>query len=423
MKIEQTKDLKPPEEGRMEGALESFLAPPPPSKGRIVGIDCHPDTFTAAVFTGTTPHNARQLSCHDGLTLEKRMTWAGRDLTSKDLILMEAGSNSFEICRRLQALGLQAVVLESGWVGKHAKSYADNDRMAAARMVMVYLAGNAPCVWQPDEVTIQRRELLHAYTAAVTGHVAAGNALKGYLNQYTVRLGKRNGACAKDREWLLNCREWSALQREILLGYFSSLDHHGALRKRLSRLISREVCSEPLMLHCLKLLGIGMVNAFALLATIGDVRRFRHAKALCSYLGLSPGQRQSGHGKNVKVGVGKRGRGDMRALLIQGAHAVLRLGRRSNLGAWGMKLFLRKGTRQVAVTAVARKMATQVWHALMGHPAEALEEGKGYKVKLEKLAVMLGKSLRQSLGLDGSLAEVVRRLASTTPFEPKPMIP
>jgi hypothetical protein len=60
--------------------------------------------------------------------------------------VLEAGSNSFEVCSRLHALGLRAVVLESSHVGKHAKSYADNDKMAAARIALVYLSGNALCV-------------------------------------------------------------------------------------------------------------------------------------------------------------------------------------------------------------------------------------------------------------------------------------
>lgn len=37
---------------------ETYLAPPPPAKGKIIGLDCHPDTFTAAVFQGSTPHDA-----------------------------------------------------------------------------------------------------------------------------------------------------------------------------------------------------------------------------------------------------------------------------------------------------------------------------------------------------------------------------
>ena len=29
--------------------VETYLAPLPPSQGKIIGLDCHPDTFTAAI--------------------------------------------------------------------------------------------------------------------------------------------------------------------------------------------------------------------------------------------------------------------------------------------------------------------------------------------------------------------------------------
>lgn len=393
---------RPPEEGRREG-IETYLAPPPPSKGRIIGLDCHPDTFTAAVFKGTTPHDARKLSSHPDMSLKKLLDWAARDFTRDDLFLMEAGSNSFEIHRRLLALGLRAVVMESCHVGKHAKTYADNDKMAAARIALVYLAGNAPCVWIPDPVTCERRELLHAYNKVVTDHTAATNALKGYLNQFAVRPGSRGLGLERTRAWILNQRDWTPLQRELLTDAFTEHDNQAARRKRLLRLIGRQVSAEPLMLRCMKLLGIGIINAFALIAIIGDVRRFETPAKLVAYIGLNPGQRESGRGKNIKLGIGKRGRGDMRRLLVQGAHAVLRMGRNSPLGKWGWKLFARKGQRNIAVAAVARKLLVQVWHVLMGNPPEALETDKSFATKLTKLAVTLGKTLRAELNLPGNL--------------------
>jgi hypothetical protein len=45
------------------------LAPPPPYKGKIIGLDCHPDTFTAAVFVGHTPHDARKIGSRENLSL------------------------------------------------------------------------------------------------------------------------------------------------------------------------------------------------------------------------------------------------------------------------------------------------------------------------------------------------------------------
>jgi len=391
-------------------AAEIYCAPPPPPKGRIIGLDCHPDTYTAAVFRGATPHDARKLCTRENLSLQRLLDWAAGEFAREDLFLLEAGSNSFEIHRRLLALGLRAVVLESAHVGKHAKTYADNDKMAAARIALVYLAGNAPCVWVPDPKSCERRELLHAHQNAVAGHTAALNSLKSYLNGFAIRPGSRGLQLERTQAWLLQQRDWSPLQRELLASYFAQLRSQDQRRKHLTRLIAAQVSAEPLMLRAMKLLGIGMINAFALLAIIGEVRRFDRPEKLVAYIGLNPGQRQSGAGKQVKLGVGKRGRGDLRHLLIQGAQAVLRTGRGTSLGQWGWKLFARKGERNLAVAAVARKLVVQVWHLLNGNPPTALDANKSLAIKLQKLAVTLGKSMRARLGLPSNLKHCILEL-------------
>ena len=407
---EKTRRKPPAQSGEAEPQRETYLAPPPPTKGRIIGVDCHPDTFTAAVFRGTTPHDARKHSCHPDMTLQKFLDWAQRECTKHDLLLLEASGNSFEIHRRLLGLGLRAVVLESCHIGKHAKTYADNDKMAAARIVLVYLQGQAPCVWVPDARTSERRELLHLYSKAVEARTAASNSLKGYLNQFTIRPGSRSMTKETTEAWVLKQRDWSPMQREVLAEYFSHLRAQTERSKKLLELMGREICAEPLMLRCMKLLGIGMVNAFALLAVIGDVRRFERPEKLVAYLGLNPGQRESGRGKMIKVGVGKRGRGDMRRLLMQGAHAILRNGRNSALGKWGWKLFARKGQRNIAVVAIARKLVVQVWHLLQGNPIEAVDGDKSLRVKLIKLASMIGKERRTAMSLPSGLQDCVDHL-------------
>jgi hypothetical protein len=44
------------------GPSERLPAPVASTLNRVIGLDCHPDTFTAAVFKGSTPHDARKLS-------------------------------------------------------------------------------------------------------------------------------------------------------------------------------------------------------------------------------------------------------------------------------------------------------------------------------------------------------------------------
>lgn len=391
-------------------AIETYLAPPPPKSGRIVGLDCHPDTFTAAVFRGQTPHDARKLQSRENLCLPSLLAWAQAEFTAEDLFLLEAGSNSFAVCEALEKLGLRAVVLESAHVGKHAKTYADNDRMAAARIALVYLAGNAPAVWVPDAQTRERRELLHVYAKAVRDHTAASNALKAYLNGHAIRLGSRSLSAKPTRAWIDAQRAWSPLQKKMLEGYFSALEQSAEQRRRYLRMICEEISKEPLMLRLMKLLGIGKINAFGLLAVIGNARRFARPEKLVAYIGLNPGQRESGTGKRISVGVGRRGRGDLRHLLIQGAQAVLRMGKATALGQWGWKLFARKGSRNVAVAAVARKLIVQVWHLLHGNPPSALEKDQSFTVKLKKLAVSIGKALRIELGLGATLHACIETL-------------
>src|ERR1700689_4590985 len=68
----------PAEKGR-SAAAEFYTAPAPPADGRIIGLDCHPDTFTAAVFRGSTPHDARKLNTRENLSLQALLAWVAKE--------------------------------------------------------------------------------------------------------------------------------------------------------------------------------------------------------------------------------------------------------------------------------------------------------------------------------------------------------
>ena len=112
--------------------------------------------------------------------------------------------------------------------------------------------------------------------------------------------------------------------------------------------------------------GVGKLTATAVVATVGDARMFRSGREFAAFLGLVP--RQSGTGGRVKLlGISKRGDPYLRTLLIHGARAVLnhqsRAGR--TLDPW-MKELLSRRPKNVAIVALANKMARTIW-ALMVH--------------------------------------------------------
>jgi transposase len=112
--------------------------------------------------------------------------------------------------------------------------------------------------------------------------------------------------------------------------------------------------------------GVGRLTATAVVATIGDAKTFRSGREFAAFLGLVP--RQSGTGGRVKLlGISKRGDPYLRTLLIHGARTVLNHQSRADrtLDPW-MKELLSRRPKNVAIVALANKMARTIW-ALLAH--------------------------------------------------------
>jgi transposase len=110
--------------------------------------------------------------------------------------------------------------------------------------------------------------------------------------------------------------------------------------------------------------GIGVINATALVAAVGDARSFGRGRDLAAWLGLTPRQATTG-GKPRLLGISKRGNRYLRANLIHGARAVLpRIAAQDTpLGRWTCSL-LERTHKNVAVVALAAKLARIVWAVL-----------------------------------------------------------
>lgn len=401
--------IKPKENLRKQSVQESFTAPAPPSKGKIYAIDQHPDTNTVAVIIGQTPHDMLVKETKGDMNLNALVNWLSEEATAEDQILVEAGNGCFELVARLAEKNLLCCVLESTWIGGQASKYVDSDKLAAVRIARVYLQGNAKAVWTPDQKSQERRELLHSYSTAVKRRTQAINGLKSYLTKHGVRLGRITMTLQTNQEKIIHQYDWSSFEKRRLADYFAVLNESHTRVRSLEKEMILDLQANPEMLKLMGIMGIGKINAFALIAVIGNITRFSNPKKLASYLGLNPSQKTSGKGKMIKVGTGKRGRRDMRSLLIQAAQAVLRK-TDTPLGKWGIKLLMRKGHRNIAVAAVARKLSAQVWHLLMGNKPDLLESSKHRQLKFKQMLGVLGKQTRAEIGLPKTLDLCVTHL-------------
>jgi transposase len=102
--------------------------------------------------------------------------------------------------------------------------------------------------------------------------------------------------------------------------------------------------------------GVGPVMAVAFLSVIDAPERFRHARDVGPYLGLTPTRHQS-RKIDWQGRISKCGGTFTRTCLYKAAHVPLtKVQRFSPLKAWGMSLVKRIGTHKARV-AVVRKIA------------------------------------------------------------------
>jgi transposase len=109
--------------------------------------------------------------------------------------------------------------------------------------------------------------------------------------------------------------------------------------------------------------GVGLITATALVASVGEIRRFRSGRHFASYLGLTPKEDSTAMHRRLGA-ISKQGDVYLRMLLIHGARSVLchakACAQPSALQHWALQTQQRRG-HNIAAVAVANKLARIVW--------------------------------------------------------------
>ena len=111
------------------------------------------------------------------------------------------------------------------------------------------------------------------------------------------------------------------------------------------------------------ILGIGVIGATAIAASVPDARVFRSGRDLAAWIGLVPRQDSTG-GKQKPGPISKQGDRYLRRILVVGACSVLlRARQQPEKYPWLTQLLSRRPFKVVAV-ALANKMARVAWALL-----------------------------------------------------------
>ena len=281
-------------------------------------------------------------------------------------VAMEACCGAHHLGRKFEAAGFEVRLMSPEYVRPYVKAQKNDDRdaeaiaEAATRPTMRFVPVKSE--EQSDVQALHRaRSRLIAERTALINHlralllergIVAPKGRKKLEDRLEVFADENDGALSPRIRLLiedLRC-EWRQLDGRIV-----ALDREFA-RMAKENADSRRLTTIP---------GIGVINATALVAAIGDARSFGRGRDLAAWLGLTPRQATTG-GKPRLLGISKRGNRYLRANLVHGARAVLPavLAQDLPLGHWARALSGR-AHKNVVVVALAAKLARIVWAVLL----------------------------------------------------------
>lgn len=288
------------------------------------------------------------------------------------LIGMEACSSSHYWARKFQQWGHEVRLMSPQFVKPYVKSNKNDPNDAEAiceavtRPSMRFVAIKS--IEQQDIQAIHRIR-----SGLVQRRTALANQIRGLLGEYGVIVPQGIKKLNKQLPFILEDAEngLTDLARELFADLYEQL-------KEINKQVKKyDVKLEQLSNHsevCKRLTqipGIGAISATAIAASVGDAKVFKNGRQMAAWLGLIPRQHSSG-GKQILLGISKRGDTYLRTLLIHGARAVLsRVNKTEKTqNKWLSNLIERRGNNKACV-ALANKNARIIW-ALMAKGTDYL---------------------------------------------------
>lgn len=277
-------------------------------------------------------------------------------------VAVEAGSQSVWIADLLVALGAQVHVVHPLKVKWIAESKKKTDRIDAQLLAHLLRIGGLPIpVHVPSRASRALRQVLQARRQLVQTRTRLGNMLRGLLHQEQVAL-PTNGLKSMAGWRRLLEQSLSPAVRVILEEVRTTLDATTASIKALERELRARTSADPRVARLQTIPGVGILSAQTLVSTVDRIERFPSAKQLIGYTGLAPTVRASG--ERVTYGsITKQGRGEIRAVWLQAAHAALKTQHpeAKPLQRWWARVAQRRG-KKIAFVALARKLLTIAFH-------------------------------------------------------------
>lgn len=326
-----------------------------------VGIDLHKDTLTACTFCRCCgEHSFKKIACKNRTQIVDYFAALPRPHT----VAIEAVGFYRWLWETLEPLVDKLVLADATQARALAGRRLKTDREDAFNIAELLAAGRLPTAYAPPLEVQMLRDAARHRSGFSRQHARVLCRVKSLMNA-----NNRPGPARLESDGLIRYLKaqgeklpprhvamlWQCVDHLALLE-----QHIGQAERSIAELVKRPAFAADYA-RLVTFPGVAMVTAATVLGEVGDFRRFDDWRAVGRYAGLNPRVFASG-GKQRTGRIAKTGSPHLRWILQQAAWTAVR----TDDGV--KRLFLRiarRAGRKAAAVAVARKLLTWMWAAVL----------------------------------------------------------
>lgn len=292
------------------------------------------------------------------------------------LIGVEGSCGAHYWAKQFQAQGHQVKMMNAKFVKPYVKSHQKNDAKDAEAIAEAASRENVRAIGVKSDEALTLQFSLRIRERHIKSRTAAINQARGFLQEFGVVIPKARSRFMTGVSELLN--KWPETlspmllsQIEALFAEIKTLDKTILKADReLKVIVMRSERGRAFM----KLRGVGLITATAMLVELSDPTVFENGRHFSAFLGLVPRQHSSG-GKQRLGSISKHGDRYVRTLLVHGARSVLARAHHydNDLSRWALNLKANRGSN-IAAVAMANKTARQLWAVAMKTPLMSVDK-------------------------------------------------
>jgi transposase len=322
-----------------------------------VGLDYHPGSVQVCVMNPQGNVLANGTRGNSAEELDRVVRRYGDRIRAAIEVSSGAAHLAHELVTRF---GWSVEMAHPGYVARIKQSPDKTDYSDAKLLADLTRVGYLPKVWlAPPE--IQDLRTLVRHRAELTAQKRATKLRVRALLRNQRLVGPVNAWTKAWLLWLLEVAPLPEHARWVLERHLRDIDRLTADIKLVEQRMAEVTKSDPFVQFLMSQDGIGLVTAVTLRAELGRVDRFRTAKQMSRFCGVSPRNASSG-ARQADAGLIKASNPELRRVLIEAAQRLVRFDE-------GWQDFYQRMRERgkpycVIVAAVANRWLRRMYHSL-----------------------------------------------------------